>query len=1010
MDQFTEYSQHDDFSFLLVNTGRTTYVFTMDMVSGKLIHYSTHGIDVFDNPESAREHIKDSGYKCKWKRIGFPLIGYIVEHDVIIIYAVKEKEQTAVIDKFPVYTIKSVDQIVLPLATMTTKYEPSILNFPVSNNHFYSFKHDFSGFYPYKERSFKKNDFIWNQRWKNYFEQLGYNFCVDLYQGICSSLNPKADDACSDNLTLILRRNSLNSGTRYQSRGLDKNNDAANECLVEIIITRDGNTMSHALIRGSPPINWKTEIVSPLLPPVHSVSRNINYANTHIYLNKIKERYNLDVVNILSLLEDNKDDGETSIRCALEESLVGLDFVTFFNFNLNFVLKQCKNNKKSKEYKYNLLLSNLFDIFDERYKESITFNTTEQRQSSIIRFSCMDSLDRTNLATFYYILYIIARFEFFKEDVSFLGISQNVTNFICKSFLDAGDLVSRIYTNTNSIKIKPIAMLLTKYKSTGIDSMTSIERRYSNIMIDGQKNLIFESFLDTEEVYTDFSLDPRHLCLIKKSSDYTVEKSVFFTGAEFKERMGILIGIPEELRLSKVCIDIPKQETYAQMSISVGNENNRKVIMENIYLPIGQKFVFDISDLLVTSLQFPKDDTDGSGRFVDIFFKSDGIFCFQKIKLLFQTPTSSPCNFIVSTKSEVQGISDFKTIESLCEFEQRCIRNGIGIHKRNEYLISCNMNPCYANLLGRLLVSPGSNTCSFCGASDPALVKFDVSLNFPNLICRNAEGKYNLCPACCNKYESCVSLSSLPDSNIINVNNYVEKKIYIGEPKYINLRNFSIPVGGPNKDFHKFIYGSIDKLKLNRGENVFEFILFEISELTAIIAEFDSNVRVKNSVSPDVRSKVAVIEHKAKESRVVFEVHTDEEVYLTNLHISGQVCPTLLKNCSNKRKLLPFSSFKSPKSVSVNEEYRFQEFSFQEDRVITHIKLQYKQANNHSLLFVHYKNQIVHDTYPLVIPLTSRDDIIYVFNINVSASDVLRLYYLDKGVKFTPFSFAFRYK
>lgn len=536
----------------------TTYAFTIDMTTGGVIFYGIPNVDLFPSPTKAWEKLS-SMHKMK---VGMPhflgthLIGLTVEGNSCYILTVEEKEEVAVIFDQPIYRIKKVNTYTISWeqtgvysdSTAQSKYnkssyiaKPEFLDFEIRKSHFFCPTLDLSSPFPYPKNEINHNVFCWNKRFIRIFEEVGaFQCCIVLLQGIVLSMND-CRTCTTDNIIFVMKRSSSNPGTRYLARGLSEDDqEPANECECELIFVNEKTRyFSHAWRRGSPPIFWGTD--ANLFTQKNTVNKKANesnsYAKTHVYfLQDIFVRFDVKRCNVFSFL---KNDGtEKDINAAYEASVeaVNQNFSHIapqsnqqtegghnYLFNISFTRFFFDNFQKGNvvEYFIEQIMNDIQSVhfnhinFTEYNKDEKKY-TFYDHQDTVYRFNCADSLDRTNVGSFAFGIILTSKFAS-SVGVSLRRSSTNaawfepfkylkpsVINFLCRAFTKSGNIVSKMYSNTEANRnalIKQFYMPENDEEDFKVknDVVNIFWRNINSIMFDKKRqNLIFQ-WLDTED-------------------------------------------------------------------------------------------------------------------------------------------------------------------------------------------------------------------------------------------------------------------------------------------------------------------------------------------------------------------------------------------------------------------------------------------------------------------------------------------------------------------------------
>ncbi|KAJ9443301.1 Phosphatidylinositol 3 [Diplonema papillatum] len=133
-----------------------------------------------------------------------------------------------------------------------------------------------------------------------------------------------------------------------------------------------------------------------------------------------------------------------------------------------------------------------------------------ERQKGILRLNCVDSLDRTNLASFFMALQIVAELrravgtntdtpayplegKTLTEVRTSLG--EEIVNYLAEAFVANGDVCSFLYTNTPATHTAAIRELSPRLAQAQSNMALSVMRRYQNTVHDNNRHNGFFAFL-----------------------------------------------------------------------------------------------------------------------------------------------------------------------------------------------------------------------------------------------------------------------------------------------------------------------------------------------------------------------------------------------------------------------------------------------------------------------------------------------------------------------------------
>ncbi|KAK8866750.1 hypothetical protein M9Y10_009718 [Tritrichomonas musculus] len=562
----------------------------------------------------------------------------------------------------------------------------SFLNFDLRNNHFYCPTLDMNSHFPYPQNIISNGSFCWNKRFLIPFEE---NNCIKACIIVLQGGVYKYDQSPNASITYVVKRSSMFPGTRYNARGLkvtsSKIVEPANECECELIFSDGNYYYSQTWRRGSPPLFWKTE--SGLLTASHVLSSNASEMTPIYFYQHIIKRFRSSRIHIVSLLSNKEGSHERSFNDAYEQGVRKVLFTTnlsnlnddghetvgfnFSRFDINNLLSNhdtnaiastffkmlqddvsCSNFTKvsietgiiegndddiyspsqlnQNENDENITSSDPTDILVKKLNFDIIPIDTPNKQSVIFRFNCADSLDRTNVGTFFYSVLITAKYAFQNNISSFLTegssqsntdstdlwknplsyLNQQVIDFLIDSFVTSGNVISQLYTDTNAIKSQVIkdtqavgAPASTSNYSLSLwhidDFMISFLRRCKNTFSDPIRQHSIEEWTRTFKLKNPrFVLDQQHIAIChshlngEDKSSYKIDHSIFEINEKdfvLSSSKDIVAMFPEPLFLYQISFLVLRRNINENvtMTLRIGNDNrSSSIFFKDLLIPI----------------------------------------------------------------------------------------------------------------------------------------------------------------------------------------------------------------------------------------------------------------------------------------------------------------------------------------------------------------------------------------------------------------------------------------
>lgn len=331
-----------------------------------------------------------------------------------------------------------------------------IIEFPLQGAHWYSEDADVSRPFPSAfPRTEPSCQFVWNAWLSQSFQsiQLG-ECCPAVMEGTAETrdLTDVVGDAFK--LVLLSRRSRLNAGTRYIARGLNDESEPGNEIECEQIVWCEGKDSKvlwnrYSWRRGTVPIRWGVKIKSGGLgeAEIH-IKRHRTFEGCKKYIRRIQKRFYPDQtiqknlksqdsvpmesssrfpIVFVSLLRKGLPDrsrSETDLAAAFDKALSLMRKV----YNLNTAYYSLDWHEMDKQLGTAGLIEALWSTMKGMLKDhgvasghySKTGESSDDQevqarsdwcgegkihwytqQQGLARYNCADSLDRTNIASFF---------------------------------------------------------------------------------------------------------------------------------------------------------------------------------------------------------------------------------------------------------------------------------------------------------------------------------------------------------------------------------------------------------------------------------------------------------------------------------------------------------------------------------------------------------------------------------------------------------------------------------
>lgn len=741
----------------------STYIITVDCTTGNPLYTGIPFLDIFPDHESAIEALTEIGAVRKVHGEGF--LG-LVSNETTSTFAIIDKVQvTAKIP--PNHVIKTVNHtsfINIPLIPNSPKisiYE----DFQINYNHFFCDTYDLTRLFPVKDINSPDYGFVWNNGWRKPFEILGIpQVCTNLIQGVCVS---KEFINFRFSLAYVCRRSVLNPGTRYAARGLNDLNSPGNEVECELIFFKGDQFWSERWRRGSIPIRWKTVLSSKLATPKHRVDKDY-FKGTIEYFKGLLDRYGSDtVIRCVSLLQTESDHSESQIKDFFKKALSrlfenGIENVFLTPFDLNRHLHEDGSGEAMMDF-----LSYIGPLSES---DGFTHGTlpcsVAESQKGLMRFNCADSLDRTNLATFYYAMKMTA--DWCKSNSTGLSatpnadpflpnliIHQSIIDFLARVFVESGNVVSQLYTNTQAIKTNAIKKFAPSIVVTTNDTNISVQRRLQNVMIDPARQKVIELWTQPMPLSWYHRIDARHIFIVPsedsegRSMAFQFPRTVFsplFRQIDIKQKELVLCLPSPMILFSFMILVYPANQNLRSLSVRGGMTVNKMEKIMETFIPAVEKPIW---------LRFRPNNAVRFGfekspkryiRFLSLFFETpDDSFSIGNIRVearsVFcgEAATSTESQTISLSKSQIS--KSMSPSRSSPSFSSNASKNDLQKQNESSLLASQNdQNNEHNGLIKSISMQPSvPKSATIDGLNDEMTSKSEITDNLSVSISDNID-------------------------------------------------------------------------------------------------------------------------------------------------------------------------------------------------------------------------------------------------------------------------------
>jgi len=426
-------------------TKEKTTIVEIDNTSGKLLEQPKDGIQKTHSTHAeALEYLSGMSDSIKTSESGCTVLGYVVLAGWVLVLICRS---TRVSMQLPggheVHTVTDTRWFRMPLSgfdrTRVSKEEMKNLNtvteYAIEGVHFYCETLDISCPFPGREGSDFCSEFVWNEWLGLPFWNAGmHELCPRLFQGFAESMDLEDSSGTPFSYAHFCRRSRHHPGTRYLARGINSNAGCGNEIECELLLWRrdsgeaDVPYASYVWRRGSVPIWWGVDIKNTVGEAEIWVKQDDSYEHTARYFRRLRRQYTEKMNAPTAAAEDNKFSVTcvNLLRCAPGRSelklsegfqkgvrsankmIPNMDLrVLNFDWHANTKALGEKGtikglwmsiNNMLKEVGYNSGRLRL----EGKGGSPSTFEVTQETfQKGVLRYNCADSLDRTNVASFF---------------------------------------------------------------------------------------------------------------------------------------------------------------------------------------------------------------------------------------------------------------------------------------------------------------------------------------------------------------------------------------------------------------------------------------------------------------------------------------------------------------------------------------------------------------------------------------------------------------------------------
>eukprot|EP00761_Pharyngomonas_kirbyi_P010055 gb/GECH01010073.1/.p1 GENE.gb/GECH01010073.1/~~gb/GECH01010073.1/.p1 ORF type:complete len:1568 (+),score=218.06 gb/GECH01010073.1/:1-4704(+) len=513
-------------------------VINIDRHTGTLVYTGQPGIDLFKEPRDALDYISprrnmiQSILKCT------AIIGMVTVGATLNLLIVTKSTPTATLPGgHDVHNIDSTKwvQIELDYPYDIDREERKNLEllreFPIEGLHFYCDTLDITRRFPSSSDIFGfEPEFVWNEFLAQPFTHIGLrSVCCVLLEGLCVEKSVPVASGGNLHLCLVTRKSSLNPGTRYFARGFNDRISPGNEYECELLMWTERSKSelewtSYVWRRGTVPMFWSAQITSAVSDAEVEISDR-PYEKLDQYYRRLQQRYGDYPLLLVNLLRHTTHKDESVLSQHFKESLSVLKRMMKIDvemFNLDWLNAKKQNGL---DYAVQHLWSNIKSHLQRSGVtkgvlsvdgDHVTSSSLQSQQTGILRFNCADSLDRTNLSTFFMCLQVIA------EQSRILGtslctdntpssrpwplinsnletvkyrLSEEAAVALAEVFVLNGDVCATLFTNSPAMHTDVMREFAPHMPAAPMNAKIIVQRRFTNVFEDKHRQCQYEMFV-----------------------------------------------------------------------------------------------------------------------------------------------------------------------------------------------------------------------------------------------------------------------------------------------------------------------------------------------------------------------------------------------------------------------------------------------------------------------------------------------------------------------------------
>lgn len=452
-----------------LSTRKDTQVIYIDPTTGALLYTAREGFDIFSSEAEALDFVTaGSHWMCKSTVHARAILGYAaLGSTALLIVATK---LVASIPELPgggcVYTIAESQCFKIQLQNPQVQYKGESKNIQefadidLDGKYYFCETRDITRPFPSESSVLNPDqEFVWNQWLSSPFRDIGLlQHCVILLQGFAEYRTFEDSNQQEIAVSLTARRSRIHPGTRYLARGLNAacstGNEVECEQLVWVLRIPAGRSIPFSMYlwrRGTVPIWWGAELKLTAAEAEIYISSQDPYRGAAQYYNRLSRRYrsrketgntekNIKTSEVplvcVNLLRNGEGKAETVLLEHFQESIKDVmsmgklpdAAIHLINYDWHGSVK-LKGEARTVEGLWSVLRAPTIGIGfvlgeyipsleKVRNQEGLIIHnkcrggsgafSLYTSQKGILRFNCADSLDRTNAASYFIAVQVLA--------------------------------------------------------------------------------------------------------------------------------------------------------------------------------------------------------------------------------------------------------------------------------------------------------------------------------------------------------------------------------------------------------------------------------------------------------------------------------------------------------------------------------------------------------------------------------------------------------------------------